>query len=237
MSQSPFLTAEWRELIFANYSVDPALLTAYVPAKTELDFYKGQCYASLVGFNFRNVRVRGLKIPLHTSFPEVNLRFYVRYKETNEWKRGVVFIKEIVPKPVISFIANTFFGEHYATMPVSYNRKDEAGKFSVSYAWKFDSWNLLRVTANENKTGINENSEEEFITQHFWGYTSINKTKSGEYHVTHPAWQVHPVIDYEIQCDFGKLYGPEFGFLAQEKPVSVFLAEGSAVAVYGKRYI
>ncbi len=237
MSKSPFLTAEWRELIFANHIIDPALLAAYIPAKTELDFYNGQCYVSLVGFSFREVRVRGLKIPLHTNFPEINLRFYVRHKENNEWKRGVVFIKEIVPKPAISFIANTFFGEHYVTMPVSYKRKDGPGKFSVSYAWKFKTWNVLSVTVSEHKTPISENSGEEFITQHFRGYTSMTKNKSGEYHVDHPAWQVHPVMDYEIQCDFGNLYGKEFSFLVHEKPASIFLAEGSPVAVYSKRYI
>ncbi len=102
-----FLKAEWRKLVMANYAVDPALLMNYLPNKTELDFWNGTCYVSLVGFMFQNTKVMGIKIPFHVDFEEVNLRFYVRYKDAGEWKRGVVFIKEIVPKPMLKIVANT----------------------------------------------------------------------------------------------------------------------------------
>jgi len=237
MSTRPFLTAEWRDLIMANYIVDPSLLSMYLPSKTELDFYDGQCYVSLVGFMFRNVRVMGLSIPLHTDFPEINLRFYVRYKSNNEWRRGVVFIKEIVPKRAITLIANTFFGERYVTMPAMHKRKQESGNLTVSCVWKSRNWNELMVLADENKRPLREGSDEEFITQHFWGYTALSRKRTGEYHVSHPAWDIHPVINYCVQCDVGDLYGKEFTFLEKENPVSVFLAEGSPVTVYSKRII
>src|SRR5882724_9738269 len=115
---SIFLTAEWRKLIMANYPVAPSVLREFQPARTELDSWEGKTYVSLVGFQFREVRVRGLRIPMHVHFPEVNLRFYVRYKEGNEWKRGVVFISEIVPKPAITWVANTLFREHYISLPM-----------------------------------------------------------------------------------------------------------------------
>jgi len=175
MSTRPFLTAEWRDLIMANYIVDPSLLSMYLPSKTELDFYDGQCYVSLVGFMFRNVRVMGLSIPLHTDFPEINLRFYVRYKSNNEWRRGVVFIKEIVPKRAITLIANTFFGERYVTMPAMHKRKQESGNLTVSCVWKSRNWSELMVIADENKRPLREGSDEEFITQHSWGYTALSR--------------------------------------------------------------
>ena len=237
MMAKAFLTAEWRDLVMANYVVDPSILSAYLPAKTELDFYNGRCYVSLVGFMFRNVRVMGLSIPLHTDFPEINLRFYVRYNNDNEWRRGVVFIKEIVPKRAITLIANTFFGERYVTMPAMHKRKQESGELTVSCVWKSRTWNELVVTADENKQPLRENSEEEFITQHSWGYTPLSRKRTGEYHVSHPAWNIHPVTRHRVQCDFGGLYGKEFGFLEKENPVSVFLAEGSPVTVYNKRII
>src|SRR5262249_755896 len=118
MKIKPFLTAEWLHLLFANYIVDPAVLAPFVPPKTEVDFYEGNCFGSRVCFLFNQVRVKGLRIPMATRFPEVNLRFYVRYKEGDQWKRGVVFIKEIVPKPVISLVANLFFNERYITLPM-----------------------------------------------------------------------------------------------------------------------
>ncbi len=130
-----FLTASWNHLIMANYAVDPKLLQAYVPPHTELDLYEGTCYVSLVGFLFDDVRLKGWRIPFHTRFPEVNLRFYVRYKEQDQWKRGVVFISEIVPKPAISWVANVLYKEHYSTMPVRQLFKQEPGQLTVGYRW------------------------------------------------------------------------------------------------------
>jgi uncharacterized protein YqjF (DUF2071 family) len=75
---STFLTAEWRKLIMAQYIVDPATLAPWLPSGVELDLYQGQCYVSLVGFLFDKVRIKGLPIPFHTRFEEINLRFYVR---------------------------------------------------------------------------------------------------------------------------------------------------------------
>ena len=91
-----FLKAEWRKLVMANYTVPEELLLPYLPAKTVLDTWNGQYYVSLVGFMFVNTRMLGVKVPFHVDFEEVNLRFYVKYNDNGTWKRGVVFIKEIV---------------------------------------------------------------------------------------------------------------------------------------------
>src|ERR1700761_271559 len=134
---SIFLTAAWRKLIMANYPVDPAILQPLLPAKTELDLWEGVTYVSLVGFMFRQVRVRGVRIPFHTDFPEVNLRFYVRYKEGQTWKRGVVFIREIVPLPAVSFIANTIFHERYICLPMRSTETRDNGSLHLDYQWKY----------------------------------------------------------------------------------------------------
>src|SRR5262249_31152496 len=116
-----FLKAEWRKLAMANYAIDKNILTPSIPAKTELDLWNDTCYVSLVGFMFLNTSIKGFKIPFHINFEEVNLRFYVRYQDGTEWKRGVVFIKEIVPKPALTFVANTAYGEHYETMRMDHS--------------------------------------------------------------------------------------------------------------------
>lgn len=238
MNQKKFLTAEWRKLIMANYKVDSALLKKYLPPGTELDFWNGNCYVSLVGFLFKNVKVKGFKIPFHINFPEVNLRFYVRYKENNEWKRGVVFISEIVPKPAIVFVANTIYKEHYASMPMRYSWKNVEEELNVSYQWKKNkNWNTIAVKADKIATPLQAGSEEEFITEHFWGYSAMSATKTGEYHVVHPKWDIYTVKEYSIDCDFGGLYGDAFKYLADTKPVSVFMAEGSEIAIYQKRIL
>jgi uncharacterized protein YqjF (DUF2071 family) len=235
---SIFLTAEWRKLIIANYPVDPQALQAHLPARTELDEWKGRTYVSLVGFMFRKVRVKGLRVPYHAAFPEVNLRFYVRHKQGQEWKRGVVFIKEIVPKPAITWVANTLFREHYMTLPMQHIDNSKDNFLEVAYRWKYRGrWNGLKVNADAHPTPLEQGSKEEFITEHYWGYSAIGPGKCGEYEVAHPRWNIHTIRDYHIDCDFGSLYGEAFAGLCDQQPETVFLAEGSPVEVYGKKNV
>jgi len=233
-----FLKAEWKKLVLANYAFDEVLLTKYLPYKTELDKWNGTTYVSLVGFMFKNTRLLGVKIPFHTDFEEVNLRFYVRYKEDNEWKRGVVFIKEIVPKVALTLVANTIYKEHYETMKMNH-RWDVQGKEQiVEYEWiKNGQAQKISVTAETEPGKIQAKSEEEFITEHYWGYTRINERKTYEYEVTHPKWESYKINAFAINVDFGSVYGPDFKVLTEEKPKSVMLMEGSEITVENKRAI
>lgn len=233
-----FLTAEWRKLAMANYPVEPSALRRYLPGATELDDWQGQTYVSLVGFQFREVRVKGFRIPYHTQFPEVNLRFYVRFKEQGGWKRGVVFIREIVPLPAVSLIANTLFRERYISLPMRYVEATDAALLRAAYHWRYKGrWNGLAIKAESKAVPLAAGSKEEFITEHFWGYARGRVGCTNEYQVAHPRWDVYPVREYQIDCDFKKLYGPEFADLSHRKPESVFLAEGSAVKVFSKTTI
>jgi uncharacterized protein YqjF (DUF2071 family) len=226
-----FLTAEWRKLAMANYIVDPALLQRYLPYKTELDMWNNACYVSLVGFMFVNTRLLGFRIPFHSTFEEVNLRFYVRYKDVDGWKRGVVFIKEIVPKRALTFIANSIYKENYETMPMMHRWETTGSNLTVEYRWKLKEWNSLEVKCASEAIAIAAGSEEEFITEHYWGYTKIGEQRTSEYGVEHPRWEVYPVQDYAIHVGFGNVYGNQFEFLKNETPASVFLAEGSEIIV------
>jgi len=226
-----FLTAEWRKLALAQYAVDKEILLKYLPPYTELDHWKGKYYVSLVGFMFVDVRLKGLKIPFHTTFEEVNLRFYVKFKEGNIWRRGVVFIKEIVPKPAITYVANTIYKENYQTLPMKHIWIEQKDYLEVDYLWKNKKWNKFSVKSLSKAQQIAENSEEEFITEHYWGYTKIGQNKTSEYGVEHPKWEVYPVIDYTIDVDFGINYGQDFSFLTHAQPDSVMLAEGSEINV------
>lgn len=220
----------------ANYPVEPAALQPFVPIRTELDFWKGEAYVSLVGFQFRQVRVKGWRIPFHTDFPEVNLRFYVRRKENGIWKRGVVFIREVVPLPAVSWTANTLFGERYLSLPMRYEESTN-GLLNVSYSWRFKGrWNSIVVNTPVASEALQAGSQEEFITEHFWGYAN-GGGGTGEYQVAHPRWNVYPVSQYHIDCDFAALYGTPFADLNERTPQSVFLAEGSPVQVFSKRTI
>jgi uncharacterized protein len=230
-----FLSAEWRKLAMVNYPVGADVLRPFLPARTELDTWAGDPYVSLVGFQFKEVRVKGHRIPYHTHFPEVNLRFYVRYKNGTEWKRGVVFIREIVPLRVVAMLANTLFREHYVSLPMRYVEASDEDVLRTAYHWWYKRrWNSISLKAESRSKPLEEGSQEEFITEHFWGYAKAGKDRTNEYQVAHPRWEVYPVTHHEIDCDFRVLYGPAFADLGQRKPQSVFLAEGSAVSVYSK---
>lgn len=227
-----FLSAEWHNLIMANYTIDPSLLKPYLPSHTELDTFKGEHYVSLVAFLFKDVKVLGIRFPFHSNFEEVNLRFYVRYKENNIWKRGVVFMKEIVPRRMITFIANTLYGENYSTHVMKHNWQQTKNELHVNYEWKVnDKWNHVKCTAQSEAEVIIEGSAEEFITEHYWGYTFINDQYTGVYEVAHPKWKIHAVTSYDIDCDTKTLYGAAFEETLNQAPRSVFLAEGSPVKV------
>ncbi|MBS1514560.1 MAG: DUF2071 domain-containing protein [Bacteroidetes bacterium] len=233
MKQKPvFLTAFWKNLIMANYEISPDALTEFVPAKTELDYFNSKCYISLVGFMFLDTKIMGMKIPFHTNFEEVNLRFYVKYKSGNEWKRGVTFIKEIVPKFFIELVANNIYSEKYDSMPMKNELSIHDGKINTGYFWQHNNnWNFIKAETEKESFLAAENSEEEFITEHYWGYTKVSDSKTSEYEVEHPKWKLHNVSRYEVNCDFSNLYGKRFSFLQNQKPSSVFLAEGSEVIV------
>lgn len=233
-----FLKAEWRKLAIANYEIDPAILHRYIPHGTELDLWNNTCYVSLVGFMFLNTKLLGLPIPFHRHFEEVNLRFYVRHKHAGEWRRGVVFIKEIVPKPALTFVANTVYNEHYQTMSMSHKWQEMTDHRQVQYAWKHKGEeNSLLIKAELSASDISEGSETEFITEHYWGYTKAGKHKTFEYEVTHPRWKAYKVLEHQIKVNFGSVYGAEFAELADVAPKSVMLAEGSEITVENKRKI
>jgi uncharacterized protein YqjF (DUF2071 family) len=225
-----FLRAEWNNLVMANYLVPKELLLPFVPYKTELDYFQGETYLSLVGFMFLNTKVFGISIPLHENFEEVNLRFYVKYNDHGNWKKGVVFIKEIVPKRAISFVANNIYGENYATMSMKHFHEDKDGNLSIGYEWNFkERWNKLSAIAEKRAGKIIENTCESFFADHYWGFTKYSNTKTYHYYVEHPQWQTFKVLSYSVDCDFGALYGEQFSFLKNQKPKSVLMTKGSQI--------
>ena len=231
-----FLTAEWRKLLMINYEVPQDVLLPYLPPHTELDLFNGKCYVSLIGFMFMNVRVKGMSFPFHKNFEEVNLRFYVKYNDNGEWKRGVVFIKEIVPRFAITAIARLLYGEKYETRPMSHSWKIIENEIAVKYNWKKNGWHSLSATADNTPVEIEKNSIEEFISEHYWGYSKINEHATTEYGVEHPRWDLYPIKQQEVQVDFASNYGQDFSFLQSAAPASVFLAEGSPIKIKtGKR--
>ncbi len=234
-----FLRAEWRRLLMANYEVDPSLLEAYLPHGVELDTWQGRHYVSLVGFMFENTRVLGLKIPWHVNFEEVNLRFYVRRRTPEGYRRGVVFIQEIVPRIAICWVANTLYREHYVAHRMEHLWQEGEDRLNVSYSWLNQSGRqTFAAAAQAESIPLQPDAEETFILEHYWGYSRYSPSKTIEYQVDHPPWEVYPLLSHDIKVDFKSQYGDVWGKALQGiEPTSVFLAEGSAITVAGGRTI
>jgi uncharacterized protein YqjF (DUF2071 family) len=238
--QSIFLSASWENLIMINYEVNPEILKKYLPIHTELDLYKGKAIVSIVGFMFKNTKVFGLKWPFHTNFEEVNLRFYIKHFDGEKWNRGVAFISEIVPKPAISIIANALYNEHYSTAKMKNLLIENDENLEIEYHWKrgTNAWNYMKVVANKKLNKIPENSEEEFIFEHYKGYNQLDDKTTIEYCLEHPSWMTYKVEKFELNCNVQNLYGKEFvPFINPSHLSSVFLAKGSDVIVRKPTYI
>lgn len=231
-----FLTAEWRNLVMMNFVVPEQVLKPHLPIGVELDVFEGNCYASFVAFHFLNTKVKGIGFPFHKDFEEINLRFYVRYKENGEYKRGVVFISELVPKRMITWVAQLIYQEQYAYSPMK-SKIEQTNRRLLHFDWGKKFEYALKVETSLQVQPIVKGSKEEFIFEHYWGYTSLPGSRTGEYRVKHPRWNIYPVHDFSYQIDFGKLYGDDFSFLNHQQPDSLFVAEGSEVSVYERKIL
>lgn len=231
-----FLHAKWQNLIMANYEIDPSILFPYLPKGVELDYFNGKTYVSLVGFLFKDSSIFNIPIPSMGTFEEVNLRFYVVRKVGNELRRGVVFINETVPNKIVAWVANKLYKEHYIAIPTKHKWTFANDKKEIAYQWKVQSkWNSIKVVASVAKQKMEAGSMEEFIFEHYFGYTKVNSQHSIEYKINHPSWEINAIHDSHIDCDFATFYGKEFGVLNSIKPHSIMLAEGSDISVDWKR--
>jgi uncharacterized protein YqjF (DUF2071 family) len=253
----PLLSAEWRNLVLVNYEVDPAVLAPHIPAGTEHDFHEGKTYLSIVGFQFLNTRLLGLRIPGHTNFEEVNLRFYVRRHTKEGWRRGVTFIRELAPRRAVTLTARWLYNENYLCVPMrhrihacassgslpSVGRAGEGGEEGtraqptiptrIAYHWKFHRhWRHVSLEPTAPAALPVPNSHEEFIIEHYWGYSALSRRRAKEYLVSHPPWRIAAAQSAELNCDVATLYGPTFAPYLEAEPTSAFWADGSPIRVY-----
>lgn len=198
-----FLSARWEYLAMSNYEVDAEILTPHLPPYIHLDLYNGKAIVSVVGFLFNNTKVLGIKWPGFVNFEEVNLRYYVKYYDGNNWRRGVAFISEILPQLLVAGLANHFYNEHYSTAKMKHLVKKSDGQLEVEYHWKKkkQDWNSMWIKADPVLQDITSGSPEEFILEHYYGYNKLNSHTTIEYSLDHPSWQIFPVKDYKLSCD------------------------------------
>lgn len=217
-----------------NFEIKPGVLTPFVPDGTEIDFWNGKTFVSIVGFRFLRTKVLGVPIPFHRDFDEINLRFYVRRQAADGWRRGVVFIKEIVPRWMVACVARTVYGENYVTrrMRSDIQLPVFATSGQVRYEWKHQGrWNRLAAMILDEPRQAGPEDEATFITEHYWGYARQRDGGTMEYQVEHPPWRVWRADSIDVDADWRAEYGDAFALFLNRPPTSVFVAEGSAIVV------
>jgi hypothetical protein len=228
-SERPFLTARWTELLLLNFPVPADVIARLAPLGTEPDLFQGQTYVSIVGFKFRDTRVRGCAVPGHTHFLEINLRYYVRRVVDGQVRHGVVFVREIVPRRLIAAVANRLFHEHYVCRPM----RCDTSENRLAYAWRSNArWNTLAARVAAPYCLSPPNSFEAFIVEHYWGYTTGRDGVTREYRVAHDSWRVAPADNVIWDCDVAATYNTPLADYLMSPPTTALIADGGAVEIF-----
>jgi uncharacterized protein len=244
-SPPPFLTARWLDLALVTYRIPADVLTAALGGSQPLDIplepdrLPGDpadvAYASLVAFRFLETRVKGIAVPLHTDFPEVNLRVYVRTREATP-RRGVMFIREFVPRRAIVTVANLLYHEHYRAVPMRIEAVDlgETRRRVACSISLGEREHRIALTGGRPPVTPTPDSLEHFFKEHTWGFGRTPEGRTLVYRVDHPIWDAYPTVieDLELDVDFGELYGHPWELLDGRDPFHVAYAVGSEISVH-----
>jgi uncharacterized protein YqjF (DUF2071 family) len=212
----------------ANYPVPEELIRPYLPPGVEPDRRAGQCWVSLVAFQFLDSKVKGIPLPGYQSFAEWNLRLYDRQGD----RQGVTFIREFVSRRLVALGARLTYNEPYRIAPVTMDVTEGPDEVRASYTVERRG-RTHRLAAVGARPGVRPGpeSDEHFFKERHWGFGQTHRGHLQHYQVDHPVWEVYPLQSHEIDVDWGLLYGAEWAVMNRQPPASVFLAAGSAVGV------
>jgi uncharacterized protein YqjF (DUF2071 family) len=217
-----------------NFEVDPGVLRPHVPRGTILDDCDGRHFLSLVAFLFLDTHLLTAPAFFHQNFEEANLRFYVRRMIGRESRQGVVFVREMVPLPLVAAVAKLTYNEPYRTVPMEHTIVETDGELQ-SIEYLFGSLRdrcRLALHVDGSAQDIAAGSEEEFLSQRGWGYTRQRDGGTIEYRVEHPRWRVWPHAQYELEGPLEEFYDQPFASILRGPSASAFVTDGSAVAVH-----
>ena len=223
-----------------TYQVPAAILGPLCPAGVCLDLHHDTALVSVVGFRFLNTRLFHIPIPFHRNFDEVNLRFYVRREMPDgEIRRGVCFVRELVPRRSIASIARRAYQEPYIAVAMRSTAPSELvnspGRISYSWQWS-GKWDHVAATA-VGSPAEPADPLAAFVTDHYWGYTRQRDGSTIEYRVIHRPWRIWHAESPELCANVEESYGPSFVEYLKKPPVSAIVAEGSPVTVHRPRRI
>lgn len=220
MSQRPtFLTADWIDLAVVSYFVDPLALHSFIPNGVQCDLFNGRAVISIVGFYFDRAVVKGLALPFHRQFPEINVRFYAKPNYNPDDKKGVFFIKEIAPRHLVAIVAWLCFNENFSVRKISYGSECSDDTKQVRYQWKNrDSIQQLCMKRTSEYYLPSPGTLEYFLSDRYFGYGELRDKSTIEFQVDHPPWQIAQASPIALPNKWESLLPSSLATLLENSP-------------------
>lgn len=179
------LTQTWHDLLFAHWPIAPGVLAPRVPPDLALDLFEGQAWIGIVPFTMTNVAPRGVPaLPWISSFPEVNVRTYVRVGH----KPGVYFFSLDAGNAVACAAARALFNLPYHSASMSVERRDQ----STRYLSRRSGTGRAELSATYQPAGPvfqpGPDSLEHFLTERYCLYNADRRGRLYRLDIHHPPW-------------------------------------------------
>ncbi len=195
---TPLFLADWMDVLFIHYEVDPTRLQASVPF--ELDLLDGRAFVSLVAFSMRRLRpafggaltALPFKIVGETRF--LNVRTYVRHNQ----EAGIYFIKEFMSSRLSAPLGPLTYGLPYHLARLDYDCRDNGFAFDGRIRRTEGHERRLRFHASfkpdapaaNRSTAYDEGLAAEFLTEQYTAYT-CHRGDQRLFRIWHKPWKLH----------------------------------------------
>ena len=186
------MTQRWNDLLFAHWPIPTAAIAPLIPDGLQVDMYQGSAWLGVVPFWMDRIKFRGLPpIPFANSFPEINLRTYVRDHRTGT--PGVYFFSLDGANLLAVITARSFYHlpYHWAEMRIESRSEREFSFYSrrrfssnpVIFKARYRGLGPTRKLA-ENRAG----TLEYFLTERYCLFTHNSAGELVRANVHHVPW-------------------------------------------------
>jgi len=197
----PVMLQRWHEISFVHWSCDPALLQLRLPRGLQLDDFDGKGWIGLTPFLL--VGLRPVLVPrvLGISFPETNLRTYVRGPNGP----GIWFFSLDAARLTAVAGARATYGLPYywSDMEVRISAEE------VLYYSNRGGRARVRIRVAKENPIENRSALETFLTERYRLYSLLgSRLISAE--VRHPPWKLNQARLLEFEETLRRAAGVEF---------------------------
>ena len=180
------MVQQWQDLAYIHWRYPIEEIQALLPAGIEVDSFDGSAWVGLIPFSMRNIGLpRMPAVPYFGSFPEVNVRTYVRRNGIP----GVWFFSLDVNRFLPALVARVSYFLPYCWGKASNKRTDTTLETEVRRHWPSRASSSIRVSIGDPIESPDELSV--FLSAR-WGLYSRGIGKGVRYapvdHETWPLW-------------------------------------------------